>query len=200
MKYGKCSGKCCLEDLIEMRISSDDTYEEDVAKFLEKAKISTECDSNFRIINELNLKTYKDILPYYPRCERFMACSQDSINICLSSRPHWAWEETESLEFLLKDILTVYNRCKRNKIPFDKQAAYDKCKWITHGDSDCANADLIQELITRVDVSGKKATIDGLHKEAINQLYRKRLEAEMIRVGYTPEQAHTWVYDEIKTW
>lgn len=188
---GKASGKCSLEDTVEMYVRDEEHYEEDVEKFLENTVIYTNMDQDFHMINPLKLKTYKDILPYYPRCESIMCSSDGKRTILLQNRPHWAYEERDRLEWDLKDALKIYNRLKRKKEPISKEVIMDGI-WGNHSEK--------EEIVDRVIKYGKKAKIDDMHCASISSLYRKPFIDELIRVGYTEEQATKWVFDEIKTW
>lgn len=191
---GHASSKCCLEDTIEMRISSNDTYEKDVEEFLSKTKIFLKMSADWKMEDELNLKTYKDVLPYYPRCEGIATFSDGKNTILLSSKPHWRWEELEHYEFIYKEVLRVYNRIKRKKGTLNEEFIYNELSDFYKKEEH------IKTMIERVFKSGKKADYSDLRSSTKNSLYRKPLYEEMVRVGYTPSQAYEWVYNNNKTW
>ena len=197
-KYvSKVSGKCCLEDTIEMWTKFED---EKIKDFLNRTKFylnikvygSTICPDN-----EIKITNYKELVPYLPRCESFMSMSKSDKNIIiLSGRPHWAFEETELKEQIFKDILRVYNKCKRKKIEFTKEYLEKESYYFGHD----FYKDICDPIYERFVKLGKKATLADIHSNSKNLLYREPFMKEMLAVGYTQDQAYNWVYNEIKTW
>lgn len=165
------SGKCDLYDsLIMIHNYEEEELLKNVLIFVGNNK------------EPLKLKSSKELIPYYPYiicCAHFDNELRKSV-IYVTSESFVDIEEKESLNFKLKQVLKVYNRCKRKKIDFDidsciKEVCYqDYCK------------DIYIELVTRVKEKGKKATIDGLHLDMYER-YRVMLVDEMIRNGLDPK-------------
>lgn len=88
-------------------------------------------------------------------------------------------EERENLEFRLKELLRIYNRCKRKKIKFDIDEAVEEIVW-----NGC-NEEAYKELAKRVAKSGKRATVDGIHLK-MHERYRQELVNEMIKNCLNP--------------
>lgn len=124
----------------------------------------------------------KDLIPLYPHIIGFAGCdntnSHNSV-VCLSRESFVDREERENLEWRLKDILRIYNRCKRKKTEFDVEEAV---KEITYNGW---NKEVYLELANRVKLHGKKATVDGIHL-TMHEYYRRELVAEMIKYGLNP--------------
>lgn len=197
-KYvGKVSGKCCLEDTIGMWTNYED---EKIEEFLNRTKFYSDIKVYDSIIcpdNEIIITNYKELVPYLPRCESIMSMSKSDKNIIvLSGRPHWAFEETERNEQIFKDILRVYNKCKRKKIEFTKEYLEKESYYFSHN----FYKDVCDPIYERFMKLGKKATFTDIHSNNINLLYREPFMKEMLAVGYTQDQTYRWVYDEIKTW
>ena len=122
------------------------------------------------------------MIPFYPHIIGFAACDNtDSHNsvVCLSRESFVDSEERESLEFRLKHLLRIYNRCKRKKTEFDVEEALKEIVW------NGWNEEPYRELANRVAKSGKKATVDGIHLK-MHEYYRKLLVDEMISHGLNP--------------
>ena len=92
--------------------------------------------------------------------------------------------EQETLGWYLRDLLKIYNRCKRKKIEFNVEDAVKEVCWNDH------NREIITELANRVKEQGKKANIEGLHT-SLNEHYRENLINEMLKYGLNPEE---WGY------
>ena len=189
-KHRKVSGKCCLEDTLEIWTQYNDNK---LKKFLNRT--SFYCD-DITPKNKLCISNYKDIVPYLPRVESIAAFSKDGENtIILQKRPHWAYEETNRLENMYEDILKLYNRCKRKKIEFTKEYCIENSFYGKEYFQKYYNI-----LLDRFLEFGKKMTFSDIHFETTNKLYREPFIEEMISEGYTKEQAYEWVYNENKTW
>lgn len=124
----------------------------------------------------------KDLIPYYPYLISFASCDNtDSRNsvVCLTSESFVDREERENLEFKLKEILRIYNRCKRKKIEFNVDDVVEQVCWMGW------NKVAVAELANRVKEKGKKATIDGIHL-TMHERYRQELVDEMIKHDIDP--------------
>ena len=188
------SGKCDFKDHL---FCSVETEEEAFNKFNgTKLYIIQPIPDDFNwkeaVENKVNIpETYykrieyssiKDLVPLYPHLIGFASCDNtDSRNsvVCLSHESFVDREERECLEWRLKRLLTIYNRCKRKKIEFDVEEAV---KEIIYGDW---NKEAYVELANRVAKSGKKATIDGIHLK-MHEYYRRELVDEMLKHGINP--------------
>ena len=174
----KYSGKCDLYDSFYMKEDSD------IEETLKKTKIYA---YDHELI-PLDIKTEKDLVPYYP----YLVCmsytnKEGYMCYYLSIQSFVDIEEQERLTDSLNSMLRYYRKCKRKKEPFDIEEACDKIFF----PQECH-----EELAKRVQQFGEKAVIDGLHTR-MHQVYRKELYEEMLRVGYTPLRAWHWVYKEI---
>ena len=124
---------------------------------------------------KVEYKSFKDLIPYYPHIVAFAGGS----TVCLSPKSYVDEDEQETLEFYLKRILRIYNRCKRKKIEFNIEDAVKEVCW-----SDW-NKEAIEELAKRVKLKGKKANIDGIHL-VMKEYYRNELVKEMLKYGINP--------------
>ena len=120
----------------------------------------------------------RDLIPYYP-----YIVGQSGFNrrrkrkyVKLSSESYVDKDERDVLKIYLKHTLRLYNRYKRNQMPLDKD------KMITELS---VNDKVIPELVERVCLYGKRATIDGLHT-TIHEQFREQLVREMVRNGLNP--------------
>lgn len=162
------SGKCdCYDTLVAIHNYTEDELKNKVDIYVGN---STE---------PLHIESYKDLIPYYPYLVSSGVFSKDKFVVHLTSESFVDEEERESLEFRLKELIKIYNRCKRKKTEFNVE---DTVKEVCFGDW---NRDVICELAKRVKENGKKATIDGLHLK-IHELFRKTLVDEMLNNGIDP--------------
>lgn len=130
---------------------------------------------------QLNIKTRKDLIPYYAHLVS-SACydnAERAASIHITSESFVDREERDSLEYKLKRVLTIYNRCKRKKMDFDVDAVVKEVAWAGFDD------DIYREIANRVKVNGKKANIDGIHMK-IHEYYRQELVNEMIKNNINP--------------
>ena len=129
----------------------------------------------------LHIEKMSDLIPFYPYIisSSYHNNKERKAVIHLTSESYVDREEREILEFRLKYLLRIYNRCKRNKIEFNVEEAVDKITW------NGWNEDIHRELANRVKLYGKKATVDGIHLK-MHEIYRRELAEEMIRNGLNP--------------
>lgn len=129
----------------------------------------------------LHIEKMEDLIPFYPHI--IGSASYNNVErkaiIHLSSESWVDYEERDSLEFKLKKLLTIYNRCKRKKIEFNVDEAVKEVTW------NGWNEEPYRELANRVKENGKKATIDGIHLK-MHEHYRKELVEEMFRNNLNP--------------
>ena len=129
----------------------------------------------------LKFETAKDLVPYYPHLISigcYNNADKKSI-IHITSKSSVDIEEQENLKYYLKQILTIYNRCKRKKIEFNIDDAVKEVCWNDW------NKEAITELANRVKLHGKKATIENIHL-TMHERYRKELVDEMIKNNIDP--------------
>lgn len=126
----------------------------------------------------IKYSSIKDLIPFYPYIISMAFHNKNPYEsmVCLSSESFVDKEERESLEWRLKNLLTIYNRCKRKKIEFDAEKALKEIVW------NGWNEESYRELANRVKENGKKATIDGIHLK-MHEYYRKMLADEMVKNG-----------------
>lgn len=178
------SGKCDFADYIFMS-SEDLTDEQLFDRFngtkLYKYKPKEQCVDIENIEDmklnweEIKYSSIKDLIPYYPYIV-CLSCRDNTDNnnsmVVLSSESYVDEEERETLEYMLKSVLTYYNRSKRKKEPFDKSVVLSK---ICHNHY---NEDIYKELINRVEKYGKKASTDGIELQ-MSKYYRDNLRKEI---------------------
>ena len=124
---------------------------------------------------KVEYSSIKDLIPLYPHLIAFSTGS----TVCLSLESFVDREERETLEYMLKNILRIYNRYKRKKVEFDVEEALKVLVW------DGWNEEAYRELAYRVKESGKKAAIDNIHLR-MHEYYRRELVNELINNGLNP--------------
>lgn len=184
------SGKCDFKDHLYISV---ETEEEAFNKFNgTKLYIIQPLPDDFDWKNATNIpeayykrveySSIKDLIPLYPHIVAYAGCDNtDSRNsvVCLSRESFVDREEREVLEYNLKRLLTIYNRCKRKKIKFNVE---DAVKEITYNGW---NKEAYEELANRVAKNGKKATLDGIHLK-MHEIYRRELVEDMLKHDMNP--------------
>lgn len=129
----------------------------------------------------LKIESYKSLIPYYPYivASAYFNNKDRQAIISLSSESFVEEEERERLEWYLKDVLRIYNRCKRNKAEFDIEMVVDSLPLFS-------DKNAVREIARRVKESGIKATLDGIHLEFHEHCYRQLLVDKMIENGLNP--------------
>lgn len=131
----------------------------------------------------LKFETTKDLIPYYPHLIS-VACYDNAERksiIHITSESFVDYEERDTLNYYLKRILTIYNRCKRKKTEFNVDEVVKEICWMDW------NKEAITELANRVKAKGKKATVDGVHL-TMHERYRRELVDEMIKNDIDPAE------------
>lgn len=168
----KFSGKCDFYDSIVM-----------INKYTIEELQNNVCIYVGKNPEPLHIEKMSDLIVYYPYLVG--AAFYDNENrkavIHLTSESFVDREERECLEFRLKELLKIYNRCKRKKIEFNVDEAVKEVTW------NGWNAEAYTKLAERVKEHGKKATVDGIHLKMHNY-YRRELAAEMRRNDMNPEE------------
>ena len=144
---------------------------------------------------KLDIKNCKDLTPYYPFLITSAASSKDKMTACITSMSYVDIEYREKIAILYKSAKREYLRCKRKGIPFDIDEATRKIKWSS------LNSDALErEICKQVSIHPYgKPKFDSF--EDFSKNWKKELLVEeMIKVGYTEEQARDWCYKKIKTW
>ncbi len=129
----------------------------------------------------IEIKDETSLIQYYPYIISlgYFDNTEGGQIIRLSSESFVDREEREILELRLKELLRVYNRCKRKKIDFNvEDAVKEVCcfGW---------DEEVYRELANRVKEKGKKAGIEGIHSR-VRERYRKSLVDEMLKHGLNP--------------
>ena len=160
------SGRCdCFDSLIAINQYTEEELKNNVKIFIGSDE------------EPLKVESYKSLIPYYPYLivASYHNGKDRTAIINLSNESFVDREERERLDFYLKQLIKIYNRCKRKKIEFNVDEAVKEVYWIS-------NKEAITELAERVKRDGKKATVDGIHLD-IHEYYRQELVNEMIKNG-----------------
>lgn len=127
---------------------------------------------------EIHYECIADLVPYYPYLISMAFCdNKDSNNstVVLMSESYIDVSEREMLNIYLKQILKIYNRCKRKKIDFNIEDVVSEVCWMS-------DKDAITELVKRVSQYGKKANFEDVYL-TMGEWYRKELADEMVKHG-----------------
>lgn len=168
----KYSGKCdCYDSLIMIHNYTDEELANNVKIYQGYGETR----------KQLNIKSRKDLIPYYGHL--VSSAGHDNVERTASiniTEESWVdMEERQTLEYKLKDVIRIYNRCKRKKIEFDVEETVKEVVWFGYAEKQT------REIAKRVKEHGKKATIDGIHLD-LHEHYRKDLVKEMLDNGLNP--------------
>lgn len=135
--------------------------------------------------HRLKSDTIKDIAKYYP----YLICMgygnrNGKRVILLTSDSFIDQEERERINYYAEDVLRYQRKCKRKKIPFNEEE-YLKQAWIHN--------DCIKEVVHRIVKFGKNANLNDIHT-GIHEMYRRYWFEELVKVGYTEQEAYVWVF------
>lgn len=163
------SGKCDFRDTLEIHEYTLEELQNNVKIYVGNSG------------EPLHIEKMEDTIPYYPCIigSAWFDNTERKAVIHLSSKSHVDNEEREFLESELKNILKIYNRCKRKNIGFDIDDVVKKVTW------NGWNEEAYRELANRIKEKGSKATIDGIHLR-MHEHYRKLLVDEMLKYDLNP--------------
>ncbi len=172
------SGKADFQDVCEMHY----TPEEILSKFEIYARVGD--------IIPLKIETKKDLIAYYPYLTVAIYSSRNNTGtIKLSEKSYIDKEEEEQMTRKLETIKRYYKKCKRKKIPFDKNEALQK---IAQFPEDEPGQYLI-DLVNRVAELGTKATIEDIHDPMHDRMRKKWLDL-MVEYGWDEHVAYRWIF------
>lgn len=137
--------------------------------------------------HKLDIKSRKDLMPYYPYLIAAGYHDKDASVVHLSIQSYVDEEEAEHLGWYLRDAISEWKRCKRKKIEFNIDDVYEKLNCFHFKN------DALKEIVTRVAKDHEKATIDGIHL-SLQDHNRETLYNDMIEAGYDKDNAYRWVY------
>ena len=154
----------------------------------------------------LEIKETKDIVPYFAHmvgCGAYYSDENGKAirNICISSVPYYVTEERERLECAYDDIRIYIHRCMRKKeTPVFEDFMSHSWMWKEYTkEKNEYIYNLLNEIFNRVKehpFSKKNKILKGLYfRGNLQEHYKKELYEEMLKYGYTEEEAHEWVYE-----
>lgn len=148
---------------------------------------------------ELRIDSYKDLIPYFPCIPSIETYSDGEYRIYTSSTPYYRKEELSLLKIYVRDLITCYNKLKREKkYTIDNLVIMykNKYKWSSISDK------LICQLANKVDEAKG-------HKERINlndvftpqgDYFREKLYKEMVENGWDEFKAKEWCCGYERAW
>jgi hypothetical protein len=163
------SGKCDFADTLEVYKYTLEELQNNVKIYVGKHPES------------LHIEKMSDLIPYYPYLvgSAWYDNKDRKAVIHLTSESFVDREERETLEFYMKWILKIYNRCKRKKIEYNPIDAVKEICWNSW------NREPVMELADRVKEHGKKASLEHIHLR-MHEIYRNSLVNEMLDNGLNP--------------
>lgn len=172
------SGRSDFQDIVEMHYSA----EEILSKY--------DIYANINDIIPLKIETKKDLIAYYPYLVSAMSSNKEEggvIRLCQKS--YIDMEEEKSLTYKLNDLIKYYKKCKRKKMPFDKNEALKKINYYAGDYPQQYEIDLVN----RVAELGTKATIENIH-DPMHDRMRKEWFDYMVESGWNEDIAYRWIF------
>lgn len=135
----------------------------------------------------LAMKEPKDLVAYYPYLVGIAVGNKEGYqSIHLSSESYIDTSERERLEWILRDAIKYYRKCKRKKEPFVVEECLKKVCFFDQ-------KDYKQQVVERVAKDGEKADIEGIHIPMFD--YGRRLwYKDLVEAGWDEMQAGMWVF------
>lgn len=170
------SGKADLADWIDIR--------DDMDYILNKTTYYVGYH-NYENHNPLPVGSIRSLMPYYPHIVILGACNQDHSTVVLTEHSYVDDEESEHLKWILSDIQAYRRRCKRNKIEWTEESAWDY--YNVHNVFANSKEDVAKDIIHRVAECGEHASIEGLHLPSFD---RMRNDLNEMMAEYDKEHAN----------
>lgn len=114
------SGKCDLADTIEIHDYTLEELQNNVTIYV-----------GYDNPEPMHIEKMEDLIPFYPYiigCASYNNVERKAV-IHLSSESWVDYEERDILEWRLKDLLRIYNRCKRKRTEFNVDEAVKEITW-----------------------------------------------------------------------
>lgn len=181
----KFSGKCDLYDELFVINESEEYRRNSVITINgQSSPIKNTCD--------------KDLVPYFPFVCMSGAGNKNGFNGHYTASSWVDIEDADMMKHFLEVLKKYLRKCKRTHIAYDVDAALEVVSFGRYGESP-----VVRMLAERVRDYGNKASLPSVPGEARfehRDWYRDALREEMIKYGYTDEQADNWCYKGLKTW
>lgn len=178
----KFCGKCDFYDSF-VSIHGDDD-EAKVMENLEKLNLYVYGKDGRK--HRVKSDTIKDIAKYYPYLETVMCSSKEGyMTVILASDSFIDQEENQHLDWYIQSVFKYWRKCKRGKKAF----VVDECAQALHW----TYSDIIRSIAERVAKDGNKANFEDIHLP-MHEYYRRQWFEELVRLGYTEDQAYNWCF------
>lgn len=184
-------GKCDVYDVLVaiMELNDDSDWSKiHIYKYIEDLD-----EDGFYKREKLDINSIKDLVPYFPFLEYSGGQHDDAYSCTIGVHSFIYTEEREHLSWILKKAQKEYRKCKRNKEEFIVNEVAKKITYLGTPDENTI------EICKRVKEHPYSVKLDGLHT-SLHNYFRNELMEEMIKYGYTKEQAYEWCYNNKKTW
>ncbi len=141
---------------------------------------------------ELKIESYKDLIPYFPCVPYAEGHCDGEYHIRTSSKPWYRREEEQMLRIYIKNMITCYNKLKREKrLTLENllEMYQDRFCWHTLNDQD----KLIAERVIEAKGHKERVKYDDIFSP-MGDYYRKKLYEHMVEHGWNEYTAKEWCY------
>ena len=187
----KYCGKCDLWDsLVMIREVNDETTDWDKIKIYQINDDSCFDEDGWHNVELLDIKCLKDLLPYAAYIVGMAFGNGDKYTAYIGTESYVQEMERERIEWAIRDVKRVYDKCKREGKEFDISMLKDDI-W--------SSTSLHTEIAKRMAEHPTSFKIDDL-KILICEYYKASLYDDMIKEGYSENEAYEWCYNNKKAW
>ena len=187
----KYCGKCDLWDLLVMiREVNDETTDWDKIKIYQINDDSTFDENGWNNVELLDIKCLKDLLPYAAYIVNMASWGKDYCIVYIGTESYAQQMERKRIEWAVRDLKCIYRKYKRKKIDFNVD---DMLREIWNP------SELDKQVAQRIMEHPTSFKTDGL-KVLICEYYKANLYDDMIKEGYSENEAYEWCYNNKKTW
>lgn len=185
----KFSGKCDLYDTLFMNSSdpwySSEEFRRSVELIVDGKTVRNECE--------------KDLVPYYGYVAGTIASTKGKGMRFVTGARSWVdFRDMETLSYMLADAKHFVGKERRAKrdITEEDVVSYVSERWTRHP-RECAE-------VVKLFMAGNRGTcipdVPSVIRLETSDFYRDELVGEMLKWGYSEEEAHEWCYFRRRTW
>lgn len=151
-------------------------------------------ENGWNNVELLDIKCLKDLLPYAAYIVNMASWSKDYCIVYIGTESYVQKMEQERIEWAARDAKKVYDRCKRQKKEYNVE---DVAREITYPDQEVE--DYVFEIVKRIKAHPYSFKLNDI-SVPICKYYKYNLYDDMIKMGYSQDEAYEWCYNNIKTW
>jgi hypothetical protein len=184
-------GKCDLWDsLVMIKEVNDETTDWGNIKICQISDDSYFDENGWNNVGLLDIKCLKDLLPYAAYIVNMVSWGKDYCIVYIGAESYVQQMERKKIEWAVRDLKCIYRKYKRKKIDFNVDDMLSEI-WNP--------SELDKQVAQRIMEHPTSFKTDDL-KVLICEYYKANLYDDMIKEGYSENEAYEWCYNNKKTW